>query len=37
MFISAPKNAAIPVRAPNSRPKPTAISPKVITHANQLS
>ena len=33
MFISAPKNAAKPVRAPNSRPRPTAISPNVITQA----
>ncbi len=37
MFIRAPKNAAMPVKAPKSRPNPMAISPNVITQANQLS
>ena len=37
MFISAPKNAANPVRSPRSSPIPTASSPRVISHANQVS
>jgi hypothetical protein len=37
MFMRAPKKAANPVSAPNSSPSPTAISPTVISHANQVS
>ena len=37
MFISAPKKAAMPVRAPSSRPSPTASSPNVMSDANQVS
>ncbi len=35
MFMRAPKKAAKPVRQPTIRPIPTAISPKVISGANQ--
>src|SRR6476659_4517566 len=36
-FISAPKKAAGPVRAPNRRPSPTRISPKTINQANHVN
>src|SRR5947208_1657471 len=34
MFITAPKNAAIPTSAPTSRPRPMSISPNTITLEN---
>ena len=37
MFMSAPKNAARPVRQPKMRPRPTAISPNTMSGANQDS
>ena len=36
MFMSAPKKAAKPVRAPTRSPSPTAISPNTISGANQV-
>ncbi len=36
MFMRAPKKAAKPVRQPTSSPSPTAISPNVMSGANQV-
>ena len=36
MFIIAPKKAAKPVRSPTISPIPTAISPNVMSEANQV-
>ncbi len=36
MLIRAPKNAARPVSIPIRRPIPTAISPRVMSQANQV-
>src|SRR5664280_872111 len=36
MFMVAPKKAAMPTRAPSSRPRPTATSPSAISQPNQF-
>ena len=35
-FIIAPKKAAMPVRAPKISPRPTTISPNVMSGPNQV-